>query len=250
MSNSKGLGANYKVTSAYISKQGNRNYNEDSVVTIGTENYCLYGVADGLGGQGFGKIASESVLATVRQVFEENADNPDFLSLAFEKAQEKIMEKKSGDEYGDMMTTLALLSISGDIRWAHIGDTRIYLFKSGHIAAQTLDHSVPQVLVYADEISFDEIRHHPDRNRLLRAMGKEWEKSEYEISDSYEIESNEAILLCSDGFWEHILEDEMEAMLALATSPEDWLDKMESIIIERGHNYDMDNYSAIAVWIK
>ena len=242
---------NYEITSAFITRRGNRNYNEDSVISIATLNRCLYGVADGLGGQGFGRVASETAVGSVKRIFEdESIDMEDFLPLAFNRVQEDLMSKKAMGDYGDMMTTLALVHIAGNIRWAHIGDTRVYLFADGRICDYTLDHSVPQALVYADEITPDEIRHHPDRNRLLRAVGKEWNKDEFSVSDAYEIRSGEALLICSDGFWEYVLESEMEEALLSSSTPEEWLNAMEKIILKRGHDYDMDNYSAVAVMIK
>ena len=242
---------NYEITSAYITRKGNRNYNEDSVISIATLNRCLYGVADGLGGQGFGRVASDTAVNSVKRIFEdESYDTDSFLNDAFVKVQQELMNKKAVGDYGDMMTTLALVHIAGDIRWAHIGDTRVYLFDDGSIEDQTLDHSVPQALVYADEITFDEIRHHPDRNRLLRAIGKEWSKDEFTLSDIHDIKSGEAILICSDGFWEYVLESEMEETLRSSPTVEEWLKQMERIIVNRGHDYDMDNYSAVAVMIK
>ncbi len=242
---------NYEITSAYLTRRGNRNYNEDSVISIATFNRCLYGVADGLGGQGFGRVASDTAVGSVKRIFEdETVDMDDFLSHAFYKVQEDLMDKKSKGDYGDMMTTLALVHIAGDIRWAHIGDTRVYLFVDGKLIDYTLDHSVPQALVYADEITPDEIRHHPDRNRLLRAVGKEWSKDEFVVSNPYGIRGSEAVLICSDGFWEYVLEREMEETLSDSSTPDEWLDAMEKIIIKRGHDYDMDNYSAVAVMIK
>ena len=70
------------------------------------------------------------------------------------------------------------------------------------------------------------------------------------VSNPYGIRGGEAVLICSDGFWEYVLEREMEETLSASSTPDEWLDAMEKIIIKRGHDYDMDNYSAVAVMIK
>ena len=58
------------------------------------------------------------------------------------------------------------------------------------------------MLVAAGEIDEKEIRHHPDRNRLVRVMGMEWDEPKYQVSEPMPEEPGQAFLLCSDGFWE------------------------------------------------
>ena len=69
------------------------------------------------------------------------------------------------------------------------------------------------------------------------------------LSQEIPREKEMAFLLCSDGFWELILEKKMESALKKADSPAAWLEAMEKIVEKNGRNKDMDNYSAIAVWI-
>ena len=86
----------------------------------------------------------------------------------------------------------------------------------------TLDHSVPQMLAAIGEIKENEIRHHPDRNRLLRVLGTEMEEPRHQKSEWMEKQTHQAFLLCSDGFWELINEKKMEWCLKWAKSPEQW----------------------------
>ena len=106
-----------------------------------------------------------------------------------------------------MRTTAVVLCTEGNRGTAlHIGDSRFYHFRNGKIISQTKDHSVPQMLAMAGEISEHEIRRHPDRNRLLRALGDENEEVRFVRSD-FEIKEGDAFLLCSDGFWEEVEEE-------------------------------------------
>ena len=148
-----------------------------------------------------------------------------------------------------MKTTAVVLCIDEMIRWCHVGDSRLYYFKKKKLIQRTLDHSVPQMLVYAGEIKEKEIRNHPDRNRLLRVMGMEWTSNSYTLSDPVEKTGEQAFLLCSDGFWELIVEKEMQKCLKKAKTPEEWLELMKQIILKNGSNRDMDNFSAVAVWL-
>ena len=104
------------------------------------------------------------------------------------------------------------------------------------------------MLVAAGEIDEKEIRHHPDRNRLVRVMGMEWDEPKYQVSEPMPEELGQAFLLCSDGFWENIEEEQMEACLEKYANPPEWLERMEKIVVKNGRGTNMDNYSAIVVF--
>ena len=92
-----------------------------------------------------------------------------------------------------------------------------------------------------------DIRNHPDRSRLLKAVGQSAGKDFYEVDKPIKTRSGDAILLCSDGFWEYVDENEMSRCLKSASSSDEWLKMMEDIALNRGKESSMDNYSAIAV---
>ena len=105
------------------------------------------------------------------------------------------------------------------------------------------------MLVFSKEIKENEIRNHPDRNILLRVMGIEWDEPMYEIMKPIALKKDRAFLLCSDGFWELIEEDRMCALLEKAESVDDWVNSMAQTVKNNGANRNMDNYSAIAIWV-
>ncbi|HYL97977.1 MAG TPA: serine/threonine-protein phosphatase, partial [Blastocatellia bacterium] len=128
----------------------------------------------------------------------------------------------------------------------HAGDSRLYYFQSGRIRYQTKDHSVPQTMVDAGEMSAAQIRGHADRNRLLRSLGMDGEFKPTISCEKQPLHSEDAFLICVDGFWEFVYETEMEADLARADTPGNWLSVMESRIVKRAED-GHDNYTAIAV---
>ena len=81
-------------------------------------------------------------------------------------------------------------------------------------------------------------------------MGTVWDKPKYQMSDLIEISSGSSFLLCSDGFWELIEEKEMARCLKKAQTPAEWLHMMESQILQKGQGTNMDNYTAVAVYIR
>lgn len=237
------------ISYAQISNKGNREYNEDHVELCKKMNRYVFGLADGLGGHGHGDVASALAMKALKEQ-EEEAGLRESLADCFEIAQKKVeKEKKNRPECAGMMTTLTVLELrKAQVGWGHIGDSRIYYFQNGKLISHTLDQSVPQMLVNMKEIQESEIRHHPDRNRLLCSIGMEWENKPYRIDEVIRREGKQQFLLCSDGFWEYIEEKDMEQLLHKSLTPRQWLKRMEKLVRLNGKGYEMDNYSAVAVW--
>ncbi len=230
---------------------GNREVNEDSVGQHKECNRHCFVLADGLGGHGSGECASALAVKTVLELFAEDYDE-DFLDKSFTIAQSNVMEEQKIDKTKyDMKTTLVTLVIDGDrVRWGHIGDSRLYHFYKNKVADRTLDHSVPQMLVNLGEIKDKDIRGHEDRNRLLRVIGTPWNNHSYELSKSIQTRKCQAFLLCSDGFWELIEEKNMTSYLKKAKSVDEWMELMVKEVMNNGKGINMDNNSAIAVWME
>lgn len=228
---------------------GDRECNEDCVKAVELEKGCCFIVADGLGGHGMGEVASALVCESAAEFFA-TADVEDIFGL-FDVAQEKLLEKQKTEGVHDAMkTTMNIVTVCNEkIRWGHVGDSRTYYFKKNKLISRTKDHSVPQMMVSMGEIKEKDIRHHEDRNRLLKVMGTEWSKPQYTIETPIKQEKNQAFLMCTDGFWELIEEKEMQKTLKKSKSPQEWLDTMAEMIRKNGAGYDMDNYTALAIWI-
>ncbi len=240
------------MTYAMLSRQGKRENNEDSIRMKEKKEASVFLLADGLGGHGAGEIASEMITSYGVYLFERTDSYESYLTDLFENGQRRLLNmQKEQHAFEQMKTTLAALLIDGnDAMWGHIGDSRLYAFEQGRIRQRTLDHSVPQMLVKSGEISEKDIRTHPDRNRLLRVMGSEWNRNAYDLSKRIALTGDTSFLLCSDGFWEYIVEEWMEHTLQKAKSVAHWLNMMERIVMENGRGKYMDNFSAIGVWIR
>ncbi len=233
-----------------ITDKGDRHNNEDAVgVKHIDDKYCFI-VADGLGGHGKGEEASALVKDSILESFSNDSTIIDFLEEAIEKAQIELLdEQKKKHTSMDLKTTLVALMLDDkQMKWIHIGDTRLYRFEKNKVKQRTIDHSVPQMLALAGDIKEKDIRNHPLRSKLMRVMGSEWEKQEYEVSEVNEINNTQAVLMCTDGFWEYITEKEMCKLLKKSCSVENWVQKMLEIVRSNGVEKNMDNYTAIAIW--
>lgn len=238
------------ITHAFLTKAGNRKNNEDAIGIFKNQygQICCV-LCDGLGGCGNGKVAANQVVDEVKKQFENNLLSKHFIDQVLLNSQEKLLVQQR-KENSDMKTTIVLVTIDKtEINWTHIGDSRFYYFKDGIFQMHTLDHSITQILVTLNEITESQIRHHPDRNKLVYVLGEKWDYIPYKIQKRQR-SHKQAILLCSDGFWELIEERKMEECLKHADDVKDWLTKMENIIINKGKNQEMDNYSAIGIWIE
>lgn len=238
-----------------LSKTGDREINEDCAGAAKRDNELCFVLADGLGGHDKGEVASGLVTGKALSMFEEGAFPggclEEGLGRCFRVCQETLLGyQEEHDAREAMKTTMTvLLESKGTFQWGHIGDSRLYYFQGGRLIARTLDHSVPQMLAASGEIRERDIRGHEDRNRLLRVMGTLWDRPRYELSRPVPAGRGQAFLLCTDGFWEWIEEKRMLYYLRRSDSPRQWLECMELEILRRGEGRNMDNYTAIGIFV-
>lgn len=250
--NSKERKAAQRYDVAVVSMPADRPINEDFVGYKEGEKRLLVALADGLGGHGKGEEASKLSVQKAEEIFNEHDDINAMLAQMFQTAQDKVMAKQIEISNTNVMKTTLVLGVVENslLYYGHIGDSRLYYFEDGKYKFHTLDHSVPQMLVSSGRIKEKDIRGHEDRNRLLRVIGTEWNDPRYEIAKTpVELKKGDAILLCSDGFWELITEKQMNAAFRASSGAGEWVRKMEECILATGKNgsKNMDNYSAIAV---
>ena len=232
------------IRTAYLSECGGRERNDDTVRVIESEEKACLIVADGLGGYAGGSVASNAAAESIAEEFLSGSlDGEQQMIHAAELADQSVIRQQKLKN-SRMKTTLVTLVIDDKhARWMHVGDSRLYYFKNKRLEKQTMDHSVSQVAVLMGEIEPGEIRFHEDRNRVLRALGSDNAKPD--ISEQIKLDGECDFLLCTDGFWEYVYEEEMEEELKKAHDPKEWLQGMKRILESRVPK-DNDNYSAAA----
>lgn len=235
---------------AIVHEKGERDYQEDSAEVFSGSGMSAFWVADGLGGHGRGKEASQMIIDHCKECLSQGREIEDYFREVFIRGNEKLLlaqDKLKNTE--TMKTTLAGCVLRGrELSWAHIGDSRIYLFQKERMVFRSLDHSVPQMLVLGGQIRESEIRNHPDRNRVLRVLGSREGDVKYECGPTVLSESGMKVLLCTDGFWEWITEDRMEECLKQSGNVKEWLERMKMQVRQTGMGHNMDNYTALGIW--
>lgn len=237
---------------ATLSKTGGRKVNEDACGFWSIEGACCCVLSDGLGGHYGGDVASKLV---VQHVLDGFSKNPDCSVQAIETLlhigdDAIVQEQQHNSELRDMRATAVILAVDTTRRlaaWGHIGDSRLYYFRQGKIIHQTRDHSVSQSMVDAGYLKPEELRSSPNRNQLYAALGNNDHFEVDILPAALPIQVGDAFLMCSDGLWEYVEENEMEQTLHKSTFAAEWLSILERPVLSRGHK-GQDNYSAIAVW--
>ena len=235
----------------FVSDRGGKSENQDCFgFTASHDGAAVFCVADGLGGHAGGRIASAIAVKSVIDFVQTDTfsfDNPESLVHAFRYANSALHDHQNKHpEVASMRTTLVVLVIKDSLAfWAHVGDVRLYHFRGGRIQFQTRDHSVPQMLVDAGEISADQMRHHPDRSKLLNALGAD--KCKPSIPLKYtQLQTGDAFHLSSDGFWEWISDSEICNLLQQESASAVVTEKMADLVVRRARakEPDHDNLTA------
>ncbi len=179
----------------------------------------LYLLADGTGSHATGEVASRIAIETIPAVYyhQSEGDSPLVrLQQAFIAADTRIREFASlHQEHAEMATTCTAVVVRGTRIWiAHIGDSRAYLVHASArsrptIARLTTDHSIVAGMVRAGELSPEQLRHSPGRDIFLRALGKSEENNPYPDFTMNEVRAGDALVLCSDGLWSAVTEDQV-----------------------------------------
>src|SRR6266480_2359671 len=185
--------------------------------------FVLLVVADGMGGQGHGRTASR---LAVRSLVEYMSDSPclqqrspeallSLLSAGVQYANQVVYERNQMQQttMGTTMTTVLVIETTAYV--AHVGDSRLYLYREPTGLSQiTQDHSLVAALAAAGVIRPEDIYTHPRRNLIYRCLG---EKSAVEVDTcAVPLAADDTLLLCSDGLWEMVRDQQIAAIL---TSP-------------------------------
>jgi serine/threonine protein phosphatase PrpC len=162
-------------------------------------------VADGMGGYEGGQEASRLAVETLMAVYRDADGNDPQAALieALQSAHEQIRQYSfAHPELRGMGTTCTAAAIVQDeLYFVHVGDTRLYLIRDGHITRVTRDHSYVGRLVEAGMISAEEAEHHPQRNILTAALGTNPELMMDAPEQSEALRPADVLVICTDGLW-------------------------------------------------
>ncbi len=235
------------------SRLGNRTINQDRMTALERDNTVLLVLGDGLGGRAGGEFAAQTLIDVVSNQFQNATlpiENPkEFMTQALHRAHFAVIDRGKKQEPPVNPGTTAVLCLiqNGRAWWAHVGDSRLYLFRGSVPIYRTKDHSYVEKLYQHGKISHDKRSNHPLRNYMTRCIGLSDNVPEVTASNEVMLHAGDIILLCSDGMWEP-LDDMKMGMKIMEGRLSDALSSMAEEA-EKEKYPNSDNITAVAIQI-
>ncbi|NLM06275.1 MAG: 23S rRNA (adenine(2503)-C(2))-methyltransferase RlmN [Tissierellia bacterium] len=228
-----------------------REENEDSVLKDLDAKYPLFLLADGMGGYNGGKFASSkaieiSIEAIKNSLNNDGIDIKEILKSAIKEANAYIYKESiNNSDLNGMGTTLIIACVyEGKLLIEHVGDSRVYLIRNGEINQITVDHSYVNELIKNGEITPEEAKTHPYRNKITRAVGTELTIE----SDSYEVDlvEGDMFIVSTDGLTKMITD---RGLLNLFLKNENKCNFANELVEVANKEGGRDNISVITIAI-
>lgn len=246
------------LTSASSTHPGNRRPNNEDRYFVGTfqlegekTTVTLAIVADGIGGHQAGEVAAQLTIDTLVQrllAYQGGDPLPDIQSAIIEAGRVVSAAAHAQSERAGMGSTVVLAMIVGSqLYTAHVGDSRIYLLRSGRLQQITIDHTWVQEAVDYDIIGPDEVRGHPHAHILRRHIGgdqlpepdtrirlKDGESDRQCLANQgHALRKGDRLLLCSDGLTDMVEDQDIHRGMT-AFEPQEGVEFLSRLALERG----------------
>ncbi len=208
-----------RLESSEISLLGGRDENQDRVSTAVAEHAALLIVADGMGGHADGAKAAQVTQQVISEAFWHTPlplfDPLGFLHLALGRAHEEVVAlgRQLPLEQRPRATCAVCLVQQGASWWAHVGDSRIYHLRGAAVLARSRDHSHVELLLREGLISAEQAHSHPMRNYVECCLGGDPILPEMSLGRRRVLAANDVLMVCTDGLWGSLKDDEIAAEL-------------------------------------
>jgi len=241
-----------QVEYAEISLVGSRSENQDRIASTIGPDASLIAAFDGMGGHADGAQAAElarrTLLARFSAVPHPLLDPLAFLHLALGAAHREMVA------YGLHMplehrprATGAVCIVQDGMAWsAHVGDSRVYHLRSGNVMSRTRDHSHVELLLQEGLISSMQAMNHPMRNFVETCLGGDPLLPEMLVGRGVKVKTGDILLVCTDGFWSNLLDEDIAASLYSGIPLKTALAAISEFSVRRA-GYGADNSSVAAL---
>jgi PPM family protein phosphatase len=202
----------------FASRLGDRASNQDRCIARERKSAVLLVLADGMGGHAGGDLAAQKLVDEYGRRFEAShlplPDPTAFLRSTLEHAHGVILEAGQAHHPPIQPRTTAVVCLiqHGHAHWLHVGDSRLYLLRNGHIVTRTKDHTFVEDMHQQGMLTAEEIARHPMRNYVTRCVGGTLESPLPTLGVPVSLQPDDLLLLCSDGLWSALSQDRIEAL--------------------------------------
>ncbi len=229
-----------------VSRRGGREKNEDRMGYCYTRDSALFVLADGMGGHPEGEVAAQIALQTISALFQREAqprlaDVTEFLTTALMAAHHQILRYAADKGMLDTPRTTLVAGVvqSGSASWVHCGDSRLYLVRDAELLTRTRDHSYLEhrspAMMLPERIN---------RNVLFTCLGSPT-KPVFDVTGPVILQQGDKIMLCSDGLWGSVHDDEIVRQLSRSSVSEVVPELVETALRKAGDS--SDNVTVIAL---
>lgn len=226
-----------------------REHNEDSFSSVPVWESMLFVVADGMGGQDAGEVASRMAVDVLASEVRKNdgrlCDPKTVLERAMQRAN-SVVAYEGASKASDLGTTLIAALVTGDRAYiANVGDSRAYWMENGSIRQITEDHSLVAKLVSAGKLTREAARNHPQSNILYRSIGSEGPVK----VDVFQVELRKggSLLLCTDGLWNEVADEDIRRT---CSAERDVRAACQRLVKMANANGGRDNITAVMVKVE
>jgi serine/threonine protein phosphatase PrpC len=231
-----------------VSRKGGRQKNEDRMGYCYTRSSAIFLLADGMGGHPQGEVAAQLAIQTISTLFQRDAqpvvsDVAAFLDSAALTAHRQILRYAVEKGMSDMPRTTVVVALvqEGAVTWIHCGDSRLYHVRQDDLLCRTRDHSYREQQHMAPPLL--KLNSGVNRNVLFTCLGSP-ASPVIEIAGPFILQQGDKVLLCSDGLWDGLSEDDIVYHLGQKTVNKAVPDLVEKALKKGGSS--SDNVTAIA----
>jgi serine/threonine protein phosphatase PrpC len=232
-----------------VSRKGGRQLNEDRMGYSYTRASGILLLADGMGGHPEGEVAAQLALQAISALYQKLAnpkidDVPAFLAAGVMAAHRQIIKYAAEKGMLDTprTTVVAALVQDGTASWVHCGDSRFYLVREGKLLTRTRDHSYMEQPPAS--LSAARAAERLNRNILFTCLGSPT-KPVFDIAGPVALQQGDKIMLCSDGLWGSLDDDDIVHQLTVKAVVAAVPDLVESALQKAGAT--SDNVTVIAL---
>ncbi len=218
-----------------------RESNEDSHLAL--PKFGLWVIADGMGGQEAGEVASRVTIREMNRNVEQGMPLVEAIETAHHAIQAAAQQGEGSMDMGSTIVAAKLNGLCYEIAW--VGDSRAYLW-NGTLHQLTTDHSYVQLLLKAGLITENEIPNHPSRNIITQALGAGgFDKTNIKVDFvSGELGENDTLLLCSDGLNGEVSDERIATILSETVNNQVRVERLIAAALDAGGK---DNITVIVL---
>ena len=235
-----------KFSTSFISKAGTFCDNHDYFAFVELDDFACWVVADG---SDFAKEKKTAELI-VEQLFTEFTENPTLSRSTLKKYLQNAQQALQSASVAEKRSASLVMVVTDYTRivWAVSGNARLYHFSQGSFTFKSKDQSVAELMVEAGKLKPEMLDQHEESHNLFNHFGTAEDFKPF-ISEAYELQDGDVMLLCSAGFWENFKLGEISEALKEAAEPKELVEKLEQRLL-KNDNDTLNNYTISAIYAK